>query len=230
MNRIKVFKHIFAVLLIILMAVSSSFAQSKPLTGNDPEATKMLEKIKKEYQKHKTIETVFDVVTEYPGSKAMTQSGKLIQQGKKYAMVMSDQEVYCDGKNVWYYLKDDKEVQVNNFDDKSSEEVMSPEQLLRFYENGNYLYAITGEEKIGTKNLTNIEFKPKSRMSQYSKVRIGVDNSNGMPNYIKVFSKNGAKMTLVIKSTSYDKLYKPDAFVFNEKKYPGIHVEDLRID
>lgn len=231
MNTLIISVRVFAFMLFLsIVLVPAMVGQSKPLTKNDPVATSMLEKIKKEYQMHKTIETVFDVVMESSGAKTQTQSGKLIQQGKKYAMVMSEQEVYCDGKNVWYYLKDDKEVQINTFEEKSGEEIMSPEQLLRFYESGNYLYAVTGEEKIGNKSLTNIEFKPKNRMSQYSKVRIGVDKASGMPNYIKVFSKNGSNMTLVIKNTIFDKLYKPEYFVFNEKKYPGIHVEDLRID
>lgn len=214
----------------LLLLGGTLAAQSKATTTNDPNATKMLDKIRKEYQAHKTIETSFDIVTEFPGSKENTKSGKLIQQGKKYAMVMNDQEVYCDGKLIWYYLKDDKEVQINNYVESSGEEIISPEQLFKFYESGNYLYAITGEERLGSKVLTTIEFKPKSRMSQYSKVRLGINQTNGMPDYMKVFSKNGAKTTLVIKATTYDKLYKPESFVFNQKKYPGIHVEDLRID
>jgi uncharacterized protein YukJ len=50
------------------------------------------------------------------------------------------------------------------------------------------------------------------------------------PNYIKVFTKNGSKFTLVINNITYDRNYTTDYFVFNNKKHPGVLVEDLRID
>ena len=215
----------------LLFVSMFAIAQSKTSAmTNDPKATQILDKIKKDYSKHKTSEVTFDLVIETPGSKAETQTGKLVQEGKKFVALMSDQEVYCDGKNVWYYLKDQKEVQINNYDPDMNKDMVSPDQLLRVYENGEYNYSITGEEQVGNKNLVNIEFKPKGRSSQYSKIRIGVEKTTNQPNYIKVFSKNGAKYTLVIKNTSHDKMYKADYFVFNTKKVPGLHVEDLRID
>lgn len=224
--------HLRGILSVVFFSFMSFvlLGQSTPMgNANDPKAKKILDKIKSDYEKNKSSEVVFELVIETPGSKPEKQNGKLVQEGKKFVALMDDQEVYCDGKNVWFYLKSEKEVQINNYDANMSDEMVSPEQLLRIYENGEYIYAITGEEQIGTKTLTNIEFKPKNRNSQYSKIRIGVDKTNN-PNYIKVFSKNGATYTLVLKSTTHNKVYKADYFVFNTKKVPGLHVEDLRID
>ena len=198
--------------------------------GKDPQAKKILDKLKKGYENNKSTEVTFDLVLELPGQKTEKQQGKLIQSGKKFVALMSDQEVYSDGKYVWLYLKSQKEVQINNYDPEMKEDFVSPEQLLRMYENGKYEYSITGEETIGNEKLTLIEFKPVEKNNQYSKIRLAVVKNGDKPNYIKVFSKDGSKYTLVIKSMVHNKTYASDAFVFNAKKYPGVHVEDLRID
>ena len=47
---------------------------------------------------------------------------------------------------------------------------------------------------------------------------------------MKVFSKDGSKFTLKIESMATNKIYPAEMFVFDKTKYPGVHVEDLRID
>lgn len=196
---------------------------------SDPEATKILNRVKSNYKKYKSSEIDFDLLIEMQGQKAETQKGKLVQMGKKFMASTGDQELYCDGKTVWVYLKDAKEVQVNNFDPNASAEFISPDQLMTMYEKGDYIYAITGEEKIGGKTYTDIEFKPKDKNSQYAKIRMAIDKAD-QPHYIKVFSKNGSKFTLVINKIINNRNYPANYFVFNSKTHPGVHIEDLRID
>ena len=125
------------------------------------------------------------------GQKQEKQKGKFIQSGKKFYATSNDQEIYCDGKTVWVYMKDANEVQVNTFDATATNDLMTPQQIIKMYETGEYIYAVTGEEVIGNKKLTNIEFKPKSKNSEYSKIRLGIDKTDN-PDYIKVFSKNSS--------------------------------------
>ena len=47
---------------------------------------------------------------------------------------------------------------------------------------------------------------------------------------MKVFSKDGSRYTLKIIDIRANMNYTSDVFAFDESKYPGIHVEDLRID
>jgi hypothetical protein len=58
---------------------------------------------------------------------------------------------------------------------------------------------------------------------------MGIDKSDN-PNYIKVFSKNSSTFTLVFKDVFYNKTYPNDVFAFKASKYPGVHIEDLRVD
>lgn len=220
-------KRHFLVLFLIVATVKISICQTT--LKSDPAATAILNKLKAQYKAQKSSEIDFDLVIEMPGQKAETQKGKIVQSGKKFVATTNDQDLYCDGKTVWVYMKDAKEVQVNNFDPTVSSEFISPDQLLTMYDKGEYLYAITGQETIGSKVYDNIEFKPKDKKSQYSKIRMAIDKAN-QPHYIKVFSKNGSKFTLVINKIVNNRNYPSDYFVFNIKKHPGVHLEDLRID
>jgi len=47
---------------------------------------------------------------------------------------------------------------------------------------------------------------------------------------IKAFAVDGARYTMDVKKFKPNLAYKNSDFIFNAKNYPGIHVEDLRID
>lgn len=215
---------------IYILLAGVAIGQTKTIEKSDPKAKVILDRMKKMSQSKKSTEIDFNLVIEQAEQKKPeTQKGKIVQSGKKFFASTSDQEIYCDGKTVWIYLKDANEVQVNNYDPMATNDFLSPEQVIKMYETGEYLYAITGEETLGQKQLTNIEFKPRNKNSQYSKIRMGIEKGD-KPNYIKVFTKNGSKFTLVINNITYDRNYTTDYFVFNNKKHPGVLVEDLRID
>ena len=205
-------------------------AQPKVQTErSDPKAKVILDRIKKNFEKNRSSAVSFDLIIDLVCQKQEKQKGKFIQSGKKFYATSNDQEIYCDGKTVWVYMKDANEVQVNTFDATATNDLMTPQQIIKMYETGEYIYAVTGEEVIGNKKLTNIEFKPKSKNSEYSKIRLGIDKTDN-PDYIKVFSKNSSTFTLVFKEVLFNKAYQNDSFAFNAKKYPGVHIEDLRVD
>ena len=219
-------------LVITSMIIMSGGLISQPKNvaeKSDPRAKTILDRLKKNFEKNRSSEVSFDLIIELVGQKQEKQKGKFIQSGKKFYATSNDQEIFCDGKTVWMYMKDANEVQVNTFDPNATDELMTPQRIIKMYETGEYMYAITGEETIGNKKLTNIEFKPKNKNSEYSKIRLGIDKTDN-PDYIKVFSKNSSTFTLVFKEVLFNKAYQNDSFAFNAKKYPGVHIEDLRVD
>jgi len=218
--------------LTILWMVAGLMAQKTYLkaSDSDPKAKKILDALKKEYDGYKSMEVNFELVLELKAQAAETQKGKLIQQGKKYFVSVSDQEVYCDGKSVWLYQKSNKEVQINSFEEGPGSEVMSPAEMLRLYESGQYAYAITGNATENGTKVTQIEFKPLDKNSEYTKIRLSVAENTHKATSIKVFSKDGSRYTLNVKSIVPNKTYAPEVFVFNVKQHPGVHIEDLRID
>lgn len=222
----------YTLILLFHLPALFSFGQNtfSKASDSDPKAKKILDALKKEYNSYKSMEVAFDLLLELKGQPAETQKGKLIQQGKKYFVSISDQEIYCDGKSVWLYLKSNKEVQINSYEEGPGAEIMSPAEMMRMYESGQYVYGIVGNATENGTKVTQIEFKPLDKKSEYSKIRLSVAEGNKRATSIKVFSKDGSRYTLNIKNLVPNKTYTPETFAFNAKKHPGVHIEDLRID
>jgi outer membrane lipoprotein carrier protein len=222
-------------LLALILCAQNIFAQKTnhftKVSDNDPKAKVILDKVKKEFLAYKSVEILFDLDIEIPNKGKDKQKGKFIQQGKKFVAITNDQEIYCDAKNVWLYLKENKEVQINNFEESNNDDLMfSPTQMMSIYETGKYIYAISGSEVEAGKTMTLIEFKPIDKNSEYSKLRIAIDSKTNKAYSLKVFSKDGSRITMTIKNLTPNKSYPSETFVYNPKKYPGVRVEDLRID
>ncbi|MBK9254766.1 MAG: outer membrane lipoprotein carrier protein LolA [Saprospiraceae bacterium] len=222
-----------AILLILLplsLTIRSQNATFSSKKDIDPKAKQILDKLKKQYDSYKTMEVKFELTLELPGQSPEIQKGSVIQDGKKYQVKMNDQEIYADGKNVWVYLKKNKEVQISDMDETGGSDVMSPKQMLRLYETENFVYAITAEKNDGGKQVVDIEFKPLDKKSEYTKMRLSVDKKENKMLSLHIFSRDGSRYTLKVNDILSNKTYDPTIFSFNPKAYPGVHIEDLRID
>jgi outer membrane lipoprotein-sorting protein len=93
-------KLLFA--LIALFSAALLDAQSglaKP-EKDDPEAKKVLDKIRKKYEGYKTLEATFSLVVEVPGQPKETQKGTVGQEGDKFRLDMDQQLLISDGKTT----------------------------------------------------------------------------------------------------------------------------------
>lgn len=223
-----------ALLLIIMTCVHvSGFGQTKTYTKkseSDPKAKVVLDKLKKTLDSYNSVEMKFTLTLELPKQSPEIQKGVLIQSGKKFQVKMDQQEVYCDGKTTWIYFKKNKQVQVTDYDEKGGGAFLSPKQLLNMYETGNYVYAILEERTEKGATIVEIEFKPLDLKSEFAKMRLTVNKTQNKVVSLRVFSKDGSRYTLQLDALQQNKKYDPLVFVFNQKAYPGVRVEDLRID
>jgi outer membrane lipoprotein-sorting protein len=206
-----------------------SFGQTGTMDTNDPAATKILDQIKTDYDNLESIKLDFKLTVKLPDEPDEIQEGTMIQQGNLYKVESEYQSVYSDGKTVWMYLVPENEVQIDNASDEQAA-MMSPKQLMSFYEKGDFIYFLTGEKAIKGVNYHIIEFKPVDRDSEYSKMRVLVRTKDNQLKEISIFSKDGTSFTLEIENVEKNKKYTQNVFTFESSLYPGIHVEDLRID
>lgn len=199
-------------------------------SDSDPAAKAVLEKVKIKYEAYKSVEALFTLNIELPGQPAEDQSGKLIQQGNQYRLELASQNLLCDGKSIWLYLKNNKEVQINNFDEEEESAFLSPRDLLRVYERDDFVYILSNEYSENGKIIQDIEFKPLDQSSEYSKMRLSVDKASSQIVRIKAFAKDGSRYTLTVNTFKSNGTYPPSTFVWNKAECPDCYVEDLRID
>jgi outer membrane lipoprotein-sorting protein len=221
-------KTIVTTLLVSFLSVSVS-AQGTT-EQSDPEARKVLDKIRKKYEGYKSFEAAFTLGIEVPQQAKQTQKGTIGQEGDKFRLEMNDQLIIDDRKTTWVYLKKNNEVQVSNSDPNSQDAgFMTPKELLRRYQKGDFIYAITDKVAEGTQIITEIEFKPVDRKSEYSKFRVSINENAGTIQQIKAFAKDGSRYSFVVTRFTPNKALGASYFTFDKSKYPGVQVEDLRL-
>ncbi len=197
---------------------------------SDPEATRIIDDIHKKYAGFETIEIDFELEIDLPEKDAQYQRGKMIQSGEKYMVDFPQRAVFCDGDAVYLYLKRNNEVQINDIDEDDPSMMVSPLDMLDIVKGGDFVYAVTGSLRKDGKKWTKIEFKPISDEEEYFKISLLADAKKKDIGMIKFFMRDGSRYTLTVKNMRPNVAVSPDTFTFDTSKYPGVHVEDLRID
>ena len=228
-TKVFTMKHILIVFLCTLIFQAKAQTKTNTVEESDPKAKSILDKIKKQYDSYRSFEIDFVMTIEGEGKKEI-QKGTLTQAADAYKLTLPNQILISDNKATWYYLKKRNEVQINTVNTKTKNEIMSPKTLLNQYREGKYIFAITGEGLEGKKTAYFIEFKPKDRNSDITKLRVAVDKKTEEIISLKTFSRDGMRVLIVVNRLTTNKKYPADTFTFNAANYPGIKVEDLRID
>lgn len=212
--------------MIRILIVLFSLLLHITLTGQDKGAKKILDKVSDKYDAYKSVEIHFDLTIKYPDQASENQKASIIQQGKNFIFRSKAQDIYANGKSVWYYLKDRNEVQINNFDEDEELGMLTPKDLLRQYKANKFEYALVNEDAV----YAYIEFKPFDTYDDYSKYRVKFNKAKSDFEFIEAFGKDGSKISITIASVSSNKSYPAGLFTFDTKAHPGVFVEDLRID
>lgn len=198
---------------------------------SDPEAKKILDKTKALYESFKTMVADFTLTIEVPLEDKVVQKGKIKQAGEKFSLELPELKIYSDGKTVYTHMVKNKQVQITDAEDmEDSDEFLTPQDFLKMYEEDQFYYVLMNEAYEGKMPIQQIEFKPKDRDSEYSKMRVTINKKNAQMVRIKVFSKDGTRFTLAIDNLKANTNIPASAFKLDTKSLPGdVSVEDLRI-
>ena len=97
------------------------FISSSLLTNaqeQDPKAKAVLDDVSKITKSYKTIsaDVVFTIFDKEKKAVEKPQSWKVQVKGQKFKLEIPGTVIVCDGKTLWNYNKDAKEVTIKNFD------------------------------------------------------------------------------------------------------------------
>lgn len=192
----------------------------------DKKAAAILSGVSAKYKSYKSINVDFAYTLENPSAKIKeTQTGNLILSGAKYRLNIAGQEVICDGKTTWTYMKEAKEVQVNSVD--ANEDGIKPAEIFTMYDKG-FLIKFVNESQVGAKLMQNLELTPTDKSKAFFKIKLTVDKSAKQLVKSVIFDKNGNRYTYVIKNFNANTAVSQSTFTYDAKKYPGVELVDLR--
>lgn len=213
-------KKLFSALLltVLICAVLPSHAQ-------DAKAKSILDKVSTKMKSAKTLKANFSLsMKNAKGAIMQTISGTFMMKGIRYHINAGSQEIICDGKSVWTYLKKNNEVQVSSFD--PSEQTISPSKLFSGSYEKEYRYTYKGAKSVGGKNVDVIQLTPKASKS-FKSVDLYVDNSGNIAGG-NIYENNGGAYTYTISGITPNASIADAQFTFDAKSHPGVDVTDLR--
>ncbi len=207
----------FLLLLALSLITTTGFAQG------DAKAKTILNKVSANLKALKSMKANFKIsIKNKKGKSQGSKSGTVMMKGDKYRVKISGQEIICDAKSIWTYLKESNEVQISDFED--NDDAFSPSKLFtNFYEKEyGYKYLFSKE------NTTYIGLIPLKKSVQYEKIILKVSKKNNLITGGKVYDKNGNVYSYTISNYTKNPTLSDKVFVFNKSKYPKVDVIDLR--
>lgn len=196
------------------------------MAQGDAKAKSILEAVSKKINGLKTLKANFALhLSGANGKVKETKKGTFYMKGPKYRVEIAGQHIICDNKTVWTYMKETKEVQVSNFN--PNEQTLSPAKLFTNFYDKEYAYKYIGTKKVGDKNCDIIEMTPTNKSKQFSKVELAIDKASTIVGG-NIWEKNGNTYKYEVSGFTPNANIGDDMFTFDQKKYPGVEVVDLR--
>lgn len=211
--------------LLSLVLVAGLMAEPAMAQG-DAKAKGILEAVSKKVNSLKSLKTNFALFLKGNNGKVTdTKKGTVYMKGPKYRVSLGGQEIICDNKTVWTYIKDANEVQVSTYN--PNEQTISPAKLFTNFYDKEYSYKYVGTKKVNGKQADIIELKPTKSGKQFSRIELAVDNTKTIVGG-RIWEKNGNEYQYEVKNFSPNAPLDDALFTFDKKKYPGVEVVDLR--
>lgn len=206
-------------ILFVFVLVSSGFK-------SDPTAKKLMDKVDQYYKSIGGFEILFSYEIDSEKEKIKGQSGSLSARGDKFKLVLSEFELYCNGKSQYTYLKKNNEIQITSPDDTDHQ--FRPQSLASIHKSGKFEYRLSEKVKEGGINQSVVEFKPIDSDESIFKIKLFIAESNHQITKVQWFEKSGKKTTVRFNKTNVKKSFPDTHFEPDMKKLKGVHVEDLR--
>lgn len=139
----------------------------------------------------------------------------------KYRVTDANQVLYCDGKSVWHWSKDAKEVVLSPVSD-SDDDLMNPAKMLANYSK-NYRPKFIRVEDDGT---AIVDLVPK-RTRSYHKIRLFIVEKTGLLKKMEMHNYDSSRGEYTISNYKATKATDAD-FIFDAASHKDVEVIDMR--
>jgi outer membrane lipoprotein-sorting protein len=214
-------KHII-IISLLFMFISKTQAQQ------DPEARVILDRVAEKTKNYSTIQADFELIVEnIRDKKESKSSGSIKIKGNKYYIETMGSKVFFDGKTMWSYLEDLKEVNISIPDTGKEDFVENPSKIFTFY-NRDYKYQLVGDVKIDNVVMYEIDLFPKNLDQPYSRFKLFIHHDTDDLYKVTAVGKEGINYSAYIKNARYNEPLDDDFFTFKPEKHKGVEINDMR--
>ena len=209
--------------IIFVLLISTLFMNAQI----DQEASNLLKKISAKYKAYTSLKTEYTIKIHFADAKTdIVKKGTVHLKGPKFKMQIDDVISICDGKNIWNYLPNEKQVQVSFYNKTDGN--ISPEKFYTFWEK-DYIYRVKENKVVNGKNITIIEMSPTTKKNgAIFKIDVTINTTTNELVSFLIYEKNGTRTTYTFTNTTPNFPLQDTFFSFDTKQFPGIEIVDLR--
>lgn len=213
-------------LLTFLFIASALLTHSQE---QDPKAKAILDEVSKVTKAYKTIsaDVIFTIFDKSKKTVDKPQNWKVQVKGQKFRLEIPGTLIVCDGKTLWNYNKDAKEVTIKNFDPNNEEQ--NPSTIFTMYETG-YKYKYNKEETVAGVVCQEIDLYPaiKPEKKKFHTVKLLINKVKKQIVQLKMMMKDGGTQVYDIKSMKANTEMPDNNFVFDLKGFKSDQINDER--
>lgn len=214
-------KKVYVSAVLLLMAVFS-FAQQR-----DPRAKAILDAASAKFKSYQTVTATFAYASQNAQGKVMAKkNGTIMMKGDKFNISFGNNKIFSDGKTVWNYDPSSKEVTVNNAN--KSESTITPQKLFTDFYSKDFMYVMGNDTRVAGKPANVIIMQPIDKNKSFSRLYLAVDKAAKTVTSATIVEKNGNRTVYSVGSLKADQPISDAQFTFDQAKYPGVEVVDLR--
>ncbi len=214
-------------ILLLFFSILPLAAQQEPVT-QDPAAKVILDRIAAKAKQMKSIQADFSILVEDKKENTKnTSSGNLLMKKEKYKISTPGSVVYFDGKTMWTYSIDDKEVIITEPGVNEEDLLSNPANIFTLY-NRDFKYRYIRETTRNGVKLDEIDLYPKNLDQPYSRIKLFVNPSNDMPEVITTYGKDGVNYTITLTNFQPDREISDSLFSFDAARNKKVEVVDMR--
>lgn len=200
-----------------------------PLSGytQDAKAKAILDELSNTTRKYTSITSDFTFSLDDEAADVhQSQEGQIKMKGKKYYVLLGENQVYSDGTTRWTYSEEMEEVYVDNV--AGSDDVLDPSEIYTVWESGFKHYYVK-ESTLNGRTIHIIKLVPiEPDEESFHTVRLYIDKAKMEVLKIEILGKQGDNITYSVKSFKSDIPYSDSDFVFDLKEHPGVTEIDNR--
>ncbi len=199
------------ILLFILLAATSVNAQTTA-----KEAKAILKEVSDKIKSSAGIQLAFTYTFENPRADAsmkQAEKGSIVLAGESYRLNFMGVDRLHDGKMIYTFLHDDKEVQIMDAED--DDEGFTPGFILDMYKEG-FSYSLGGTSTVNGKKVQHIMLKS-LKSPEIDHIEIQVFAANKQMHKMIQKGRNGSITTFDV--NEYNELKDKPNLTFNRKKY-----------
>jgi outer membrane lipoprotein carrier protein len=200
--------------LILLLCIFGFFVQAQ----NNTDAQKILDKAAAKIQSSKGISVNFSLTQKDKMNHVVANSkGILKLKGTKYYIKQEENEIFCNGIQIWNY---DGQNEVTVAKTGNDEDEFTPQQILTGFNKKDF------ETTLVPSNGTNyqVQLIPVDKRENFKQVILYVNKSTYLMSKAAITDKSNAVTEINFSNISLNSSFPDSQFVFDVSKHPGVEV------